>query len=114
MLGKLWPILIGVAVVLAALVAMRPLLPIDETRYLSVAWEMWQSGDPVHLTKNGEMYTHKTPLLFGMINLVWLVTGVSEFAARLLALLVQLAWWQALRCWPAACGRLKTSGFVRR
>ena len=83
MLGKLWPILIGVAVVLAALVAMRPLLPIDETRYLSVAWEMWLSGDPVHLTKNGEMYTHKTPLLFALINLVWLVTGVSEFAARL-------------------------------
>jgi 4-amino-4-deoxy-L-arabinose transferase-like glycosyltransferase len=83
MLGKLWPILIGVAVGLAALVAMRPLLPIDETRYLSVAWEMWLSGDPVHLTKNGEMYTHKTPLLFAMINLVWLLTGVNEFAARL-------------------------------
>jgi 4-amino-4-deoxy-L-arabinose transferase-like glycosyltransferase len=83
MQAKLWPILALVAVVLAALVALRPLLPIDETRYLSVAWEMWLSGDPVHLTKNGAMYTHKTPLLFVMINLVWLVTGVSEFAARL-------------------------------
>ena len=83
MQGKLSGVLIGVALVLAAMVALRPLLPIDETRYLSVAWEMWQSGDPVHLTKNGEMYTHKTPLLFVMINLVWLVTGVSELAARL-------------------------------
>lgn len=83
MQGRLSGILIGVALVLAALVALRPLLPIDETRYLSVAWEMWLSGDPVHLTKNGEMYTHKTPLLFVMINLVWLVTGVSELAARL-------------------------------
>lgn len=83
MQGRLSGILVGVAVVLVAMVALRPLLPIDETRYLSVAWEMWLSGDPVHLTKNGEMYTHKTPLLFGMINLVWLVTGVSEFAARL-------------------------------
>ncbi len=81
--GKLTGLLIGVALVLMALVALRPLLPIDETRYLSVAWEMWQSGDPVHLTKNGGMYTHKTPLLFVMINLVWLVTGVSEWAARL-------------------------------
>jgi 4-amino-4-deoxy-L-arabinose transferase-like glycosyltransferase len=44
---------------------------------------VWLSGDPVHLTKNGAMYTHKTPLLFVMINLVWLITGVSEFAARL-------------------------------
>jgi len=80
---RLWLVLLGVALVLAAMVAMRPLLPIDETRYLSVAWEMHLSGDPVHLTKNGEMYTHKTPLLFVLINLVWLLTGVSEFAARL-------------------------------
>lgn len=106
MLGKLWPILIGVAVVLAALVAMRPLLPIDETRYLSVAWEMWLSGDPVHLTKNGEMYTHKTPLLFVLINLVWLITGVSEFAARLVgpACAVAMVAGTALlarRLWPA-------------
>ena len=106
MLGKLWPILICVAVVLAALVAMRPLLPIDETRYLSVAWEMWLSGDPVHLTKNGEMYTHKTPLLFAMINLVWLVTGVSEFAARLVGPACAVAMvagtaMLARRLWPA-------------
>lgn len=106
MLGKLWPILIGVAVVLSALVAMRPLLPIDETRYLSVAWEMWLSGDPVHLTKNGEMYTHKTPLLFVMINLVWLVTGVSEFTARLVGPACAVAMVAgttllARRLWPA-------------
>lgn len=78
-----WAILAITALLLMALVAMRPLLPIDETRYLSVAWEMWQSHDPVHLTKNGEMYTHKTPLLFALINLVWMITGVSEYAARL-------------------------------
>lgn len=83
MQGRLSGILFGVALVLAAMVALRPLLPIDETRYLSVAYEMWLSGDPVHLTKNGEMYTHKTPLLFVMINLVWLATGVSELAARM-------------------------------
>ena len=83
MQGKIWGVVLAVAVVMAALVAMRPLLPIDETRYLSVAWEMWLSGDPVHLTKNGQMYTHKTPLLFVLINLVWLITGVSEFAARM-------------------------------
>jgi 4-amino-4-deoxy-L-arabinose transferase-like glycosyltransferase len=83
MQGKIWGVVLAVAVVMAALVAMRPLLPIDETRYLSVAWEMWLSGDPVHLTKNGQMYTHKTPLLFVLINLVWLLTGVSEFAARM-------------------------------
>ena len=83
MTGRLWAIVLGVAVILVALVAMRPLLPIDETRYLAVALEMRQSGDVLHLTKNGELYTHKTPLLFGLINLVWLITGVSEFAGRL-------------------------------
>lgn len=83
MTNKLWAVLLGVAVVFVTLVALRPLLPIDETRYLAVAFEMRQSGDVLHLTKNGDLYTHKTPLLFGVINLVWLITGVSEFAARL-------------------------------
>jgi 4-amino-4-deoxy-L-arabinose transferase-like glycosyltransferase len=101
-----WAILLATAVMLTALVAMRPLLPIDETRYLSVAWEMWQSHDPVHLTKNGEMYTHKTPLLFVMINLVWLITGVSEFAARLVGPACAVAMVAgtgllARRLWPA-------------
>lgn len=81
--GGIATVLIGLALVLMAMVAMRPLLPIDETRYLSVAWEMWLSNDPVHLTKNFESYTHKPPLLFWLINLVWLVTGVSELAGRL-------------------------------
>lgn len=106
MQGRLSGILIGVALVLAAMVALRPLLPIDETRYLSVAWEMWQSGDPVHLTKNGGMYTHKTPLLFVMINLVWLITGVSELAARLVGPACAVAMVAgtgllARRLWPA-------------
>ena len=28
-------------VICIALIALRPLLPIDDTRYLTVAWEMW-------------------------------------------------------------------------
>lgn len=68
---------------LALLVALRPLVPLDETRYLSVAWEMRLSGDVFHLTRNFEPYAHKPPLLFWMINAVWLLTGVNEFAARL-------------------------------
>ena len=80
---RLWHILTGLALVFITMLALRPLLPIDETRYLSVAWEMQLSGDPIHLTKNFDLYTHKTPLLFVLINAVWLVTGVSEFAARL-------------------------------
>ncbi len=61
----------------------RPLLPIDETRYISVAWEMWQSGNWLVPHINGETYDHKPPMLFWLINLTWLVFGVSEVAARL-------------------------------
>lgn len=72
------------ALLLGLQLLVRPLLPIDETRYLSVAWEMQQSGDIAHLTRNLEPYSHKPPLLFWLINLVWLVTGVSELAGRLI------------------------------
>ncbi|MCY1125420.1 glycosyltransferase family 39 protein [Frigidibacter sp. RF13] len=68
---------------LALLVWARPLLPVDETRYLAVAWEIHLSGDPFHLTRNFAPYADKPPLLFWLINLVWMVTGVNEFAARL-------------------------------
>lgn len=78
---------VGAALVLATLlavfVALRPLVPVDETRYLAVAWEMRLSGDWFHLTRNFEIYAHKPPLLFWAINLVWGITGVHEFPARL-------------------------------
>ncbi len=71
----------GVAAVFGVLA--RPLLPIDETRYLAVAWGMHQSGDWLVPRLNGALYTHKPPLLFWLINVVWSVFGVSETAARL-------------------------------
>lgn len=65
-------------------VFLRPLLPIDETRYLTVAWEMFLRHDWLApLTKNGEPYHHKPPLLFWMINAVWAVTGPSRWAATI-------------------------------
>lgn len=72
----------GFVAVLGVLV--RPLLPIDETRYLAVAWEMRLTGDWIVPHLNGAIYGHKPPLLFWLINLVWSVTGVSEVAARLI------------------------------
>lgn len=78
------PMLLFAALAVMAVYA-RPLAVEDETRYLSVAWEMWLSGDPVHLTRNFEAYTHKPPLLFWLINLVWMATGVNEIAGRLVA-----------------------------
>ena len=65
-------------------VCLRPLLPIDETRYLTVAWEMFLRHDWLApLTMNGEPYHHKPPLLFWLINSVWLITGSSRWSATI-------------------------------
>lgn len=87
----------------------RPLLPIDETRYLAVAWEMRFGGDWLVPHLNGAAYSHKPPLLFWLINLVWTATGVSELAARLVAPAFGLAaiWATsrlARRLWPGDPG----------
>ena len=68
----------------------RPLTPIDETRYVSVAWEMWLKNEYFVLFKNGEPYSHKPPLLFWLYNLGWLVTGVNEWWPRLVSPLFSL------------------------
>lgn len=68
----------------------RPLWPIDETRYVSVAWEMWTSGNWLVPHLNGEPYSDKPPLLFWLINLGWRVFGVSAEWPRVLSLLFAL------------------------
>lgn len=82
-------------VILAALTAVafvaRPLTPIDETRYISVAWEMWLRGDWLVPFKNGEPYSHKPPLLMWIYQIGWLVFGVSEWWARLVSPLFAVA-----------------------
>lgn len=60
---------------------MRPLFPVDETRYLTVAWEMHQSGNWILPTLNYEAYHHKPPVLFWLINIMWSLFGVSQQAA---------------------------------
>lgn len=92
---------------LAAVAALRPLTPVDETRYASVAWEMWQSGDWLQLRLNGELYGHKPPLLFWLINAGWAVFGVSDWWPRALTAAfsfgaLALAWQLARRLAPAS------------
>jgi 4-amino-4-deoxy-L-arabinose transferase-like glycosyltransferase len=83
----------------------RSLIPIDETRYVSVAWEMWLRGDFLVPFKNGETYSHKPPLMFWMMHLGWGVFGVNDgwprlvmplYSAGVLVLLHRLAG----RLWP--------------
>lgn len=70
--------------------ALRPALPVDETRYLGVALEMAQRGDPWLLHNNGAAYDHKPPLLFWLINAAWALTGIHEWSARLVPILLTL------------------------
>ncbi len=63
----------------------RPPIPIDETRYLSVAWEMWQNHQFLVPHINGVPYSHKPPLLFWLIQAGWAIFGVNDWSARLTA-----------------------------
>ncbi|MDA0997663.1 MAG: glycosyltransferase family 39 protein [Proteobacteria bacterium] len=79
------------AVTVFAALALRPPLPVDETRYLAVAWSMWLDGDWLVPHLNGEAYHHKPPLLFWLMNATWAVFGVNDWAPRLVAPLFALA-----------------------
>ena len=86
-----WPglIVVWLIILLTALLT-RPLLPVDETRYASVAWEMWSRGDFLVPTLNGEPYSHKPPLYFWLIHAGWWLFGVHEWVLRCIAPLIAL------------------------
>ncbi|GGB57383.1 hypothetical protein GCM10011505_42850 [Tistrella bauzanensis] len=108
-LGAAWgDIVLAASMVLALAVvtiALRPPLPVDETRYLTVAWDMARSGSVLVPHLDGSGYTHKPPLLFWAIRLVWALTGVSETGARavpflFLAALLAATHGLGRRLWP--------------
>ncbi len=69
------------AILFAVAVLLRPALPIDETRYLSVAWEMFLQKQYAVLSLNFQPYHHKPPMLFWLINAMWEMFGISRSAA---------------------------------
>ena len=79
------------AVFSVASIWLRPLWPVDETRYAGVAWEMWLRGDFLVPYLNGEPYSHKPPLLFWLIQLGWGLFGVNDWWPRLVAPLCAFA-----------------------
>ncbi len=81
--GVLIAVCLSIVLILVA-VLLRPLIPIDETRYMTVAWEMSHTGDWLVPHLNGEPYSHKPPMLFWLINAAWKMAGSpSELVARL-------------------------------
>jgi hypothetical protein len=95
----------------------RPLWPIDETRYVAVAWEMWLRGDWLVPHLNGDPYSHKPPLLFWLIQLGWRLFGVNDWWPRLVAPLFGLGslfmtGHLARRLWPQAPGIARSAPFI--
>ncbi|MGR8981405.1 MAG: ArnT family glycosyltransferase [Gammaproteobacteria bacterium] len=87
---RLWIFFLWSALIALSLY-IRPLMPIDETRYASVAWEMWCRNDFLVPRLNGEIYSHKPPLLFWLMQLSWRLFGVNEWSLRLISPLFGLA-----------------------
>jgi len=88
MMPRNWPPLLWSGLwllVMVSALASRPLMPVDETRYLAVAWDMWREGNFLVPHLNGEPYNHKPPLLFWLIHLGWAAFGVNEWWPRLVA-----------------------------
>lgn len=71
-------------------ICFRPLLPVDETRYISVAWEMFTNHSFFVPLLNGEPYHHKPPLLFWLIDLNWSIFGVNQNIVRFIPSLFAL------------------------
>ena len=96
---------VGLWLLLTFTVFTRAPIPIDETRYLTVAWEMWQRGDFWVPYLNGQTYSHKPPLLFWLMQLGWGLFGINDYWPRLVGpLFALLDLWLtrqlAIRLWP--------------
>lgn len=82
-----------------------PIMPVDETRYLSVAWEMWDGHSFIVPLLNGAPYSHKPPLLFWLIHTGWTMFGVNAITPRLIPgifsmLSLMLVYRICLTLWP--------------
>lgn len=109
------PLLLVSLISLCAAITL-PIFPIDETRYTSVAWEMWHGHSLIVPHLNGEPYSHKPPMLFWLMHAGWVMFGVNEITPRLIPgffslLNLTLVYRISLRLWPqerktAACAVL--------
>ena len=99
-IGLFWLVLVLVSLF------SRSYLPIDETRYVTVAWNMFLNHDFLVPYLNGETYSHKPPLLFWLMNLGWALFGVNDWWPRLLPSIfalgaVLMTQKIAVRLWPS-------------
>ena len=116
--SRWWLLTIGGVSLLTLLsLALRPLFPVDETRYIAVAWEMWEQREFLVPHLNGEPYSHKPPALFWLIHAGWAIFGVNQWWPRLIApLSLLLSLWSLARLggtlWPATVGIGRLGSFM--
>ena len=61
-----------------------PLMDVDETRYVAMSRDMFQTKDFLTLYLNGDFFFEKPPLYFWLESLsFWIFHTVSEFSARI-------------------------------
>jgi 4-amino-4-deoxy-L-arabinose transferase-like glycosyltransferase len=80
--------------------------PVDETRLLAAAWEMWLRGSVIVPWLNGEYYVHP-PLTYWVVHFGWWLFGVNDWWPRLMPSVFALASLYvtgrlARRLWPEA------------
>jgi 4-amino-4-deoxy-L-arabinose transferase-like glycosyltransferase len=75
---------------LLPLAVLFPPIPIDETRYLTAAWEMFNAHQWLVPTVDGVWYSDKSPLLFWLIAGGWKLVGVHTWVARVETLAIAL------------------------
>lgn len=88
--ARTWPWLAAWCALLLPLAILVPPIPIDETRYLTAAWEMFNAGQWLVPTVNHAWYPDKSPLLFWLIAGGWKIFGVHTWVARVEALAIAL------------------------
>ncbi|MBP8306641.1 MAG: glycosyltransferase family 39 protein [Burkholderiaceae bacterium] len=89
---RLWLWLLGSYLLLVVIgLWVRPLMPVDETRYATVAWEMWAQQNYLLPQLNGQPYDHKPPLLFWLIAAGWWIFGADSAWVRLMGPALTLA-----------------------
>lgn len=82
---------ISFAIIYVMLLGAYPLLEPDETRYVTMARDMFTSGNYLTLYLNGEYFFEKPPLFFWLESLsFWFFKDISEFTARFPVVILSL------------------------
>ncbi len=68
----------------------KTLIPVDETRYVGVAWEMWLHHHWLVPLLNNHPYYIKPPLLFWLLEAGWNIVGVNNWLPHLVPALFGL------------------------